>query len=464
MQGLDWMMVAIVCFFALWSQSKRPIEGRARYGLAMLLAALAAWLDPRGWLGFGLGMLGVVQLLPLIWIQLRLPVGHPHLQYWIRYSIVTPQYRQVLLQKWLEHHLLRYRVAPSAPNICPDQALIVALVLGQPLPEISLPEVSPASVGYSPYQAWAAYLQDQPLPELWAQLLHATDPEQVQRAALALGVAGEFWRGRALLRRGSQEQRVEWVQQGAELMLAHLNKSAPLYAWRRSEAEKNLARFGLILEEPRLAVPYVTYALLALIALMFVLEMRFGGVTSVKAMLLLGGNYGPLTVDGQYWRMITAIFLHAGWLHIGFNSYYMWSLGRVVEHQIGHRASLFVFVLSGIMGSWASLYFAGGQSVSVGASGAMFGWMAFYYTFSQAPWSQRLRIWQNAAPALAVPLFLGFLIPGIDGFAHLGGLLCGLLLSAVYRNPTEGEKNVMLLATVAALAWAYWQLIMRFNS
>ena len=101
--------------------------------------------------------------------------------------------------------------------------------------------------------------------------------------------------------------------------------------------------------------------------------------------------------------------------------------------------------------------------MSVGASGAMFGWMAFYYTFSQAPWSQRLRIWQNAAPALAVPLFLGFLIPGIDGFAHLGGLLCGLLLSAVYRSPTEREKNVMLVSTVVALLWAYGQLLMSWN-
>ena len=85
-----------------------------------------------------------------------------------------------------------------------------------------------------------------------------------------------------------------------------------------------------------------------------------------------GANFGPLTVSGQWWRLLTCVFIHGGLLHIGFNMWCLWSLGRLAESVYGHWTFAVVYLITGLAASLASLIW-NPAILSVGASGAIFG-------------------------------------------------------------------------------------------
>ena len=99
-----------------------------------------------------------------------------------------------------------------------------------------------------------------------------------------------------------------------------------------------------------------------------------GGVNTFSGqnLLLWGANWGPLTLSGQYWRLVTAGFVHGGVYHIAFNMWALWSLGRLSERLFGRWVTLAVYLLTGVGGSMLSLASYPGR-FEVGASGAIFG-------------------------------------------------------------------------------------------
>lgn len=180
--------------------------------------------------------------------------------------------------------------------------------------------------------------------------------------------------------------------------------------------------------------PVITYALLGIVTVIFLAEVIAGRSFDppVETLIALGAQMNSLIVEGAYWRLLTAMFLHGSVMHLAFNGWALYSLGREVEAFYGYRRFALVFVIAGLAGNVAS-YLFGSEAPSVGASGAIFGLIgaeiAFFVlnrglfgTFGR----QRL---VNLLIVAAINLFFGFTQPRINNLAHLGGLLGGLALS-----------------------------------
>jgi len=174
----------------------------------------------------------------------------------------------------------------------------------------------------------------------------------------------------------------------------------------------------------------VTSTLLVLIAAVFVLETVRGGSTNPQVLLALGADYPPLVQQGEYWRLVTSMFLHIGLLHLVLNGWALYQLGGLFELLLGSSRLLVVYFVSGVVGSIASNLFT--QSLSAGASGAIFGVMGAIIAFLM---KRRENLTPQAKSLLmqlllwaGINVFLGFTTPGIDNAAHLGGCAAGLAI------------------------------------
>jgi rhomboid protease GluP len=174
-----------------------------------------------------------------------------------------------------------------------------------------------------------------------------------------------------------------------------------------------------------LAQPFWTYVILAINILAFIAMLAFGP----SLVLGLGDKNNAAIVAGQVWRLLTSMFLHVDLLHIGFNSYALWIFGPQVERPYGRLRFLAIYLLSGLAGS--ALSFMLSSRNSVGASGAIFGLIgvtgAYLYRYRNQFTTGRARLTRIFSIA-AYNLIYGFVVPGIDNWAHIGGLLAGLVL------------------------------------
>lgn len=158
--------------------------------------------------------------------------------------------------------------------------------------------------------------------------------------------------------------------------------------------------------------------------------------------LLHGAKINGLVWGGQWWRLISATFLHGGVLHLVFNAYALFVLGPVVERLYGSRRFLLMYMACGVLSSLASLLFTAGASV--GASGAIFGMLGALLVFgfknrAQLPPRVSRAFGVGLLPWVVINLVIGF-IPGlqIDNAAHIGGLLTGVLVSWPMRTTLSG--------------------------
>lgn len=177
--------------------------------------------------------------------------------------------------------------------------------------------------------------------------------------------------------------------------------------------------------------PRVTYGLLALIAVFFVMELLWGGATTAPTLARLGALMGPRVREGEWWRMLSCTFLHGGWIHLAFNGYVLYGLGSSLERIIGSERFVVLYVLAGVGGSLASVLFMG-PTFSVGASGAIWGLLAAQGVMAYRPAGLLPEvILPGLKKAAQVNLALNVLISfreGVDWAAHLGGGLVGAAL------------------------------------
>lgn len=203
--------------------------------------------------------------------------------------------------------------------------------------------------------------------------------------------------------------------------------------------------------------PIVTYALIALNLLAFVALTAAGGSSDAGVLVRFGAKDSALIWQGQYWRLLTPVFLHSGFLHLAFNSYAVLQLGRLVELLYGPIRMLLIYLSAGILATTASLI--GSPALSVGASGAIFGLFgAVLYFGCRRPHVFRAVFGYRLFIVLAVNVFIGFSVPNIDNFAHLGGLISGFLAAAAVQLPNERRRAVraalVALFFLAAVAYA----------
>ena len=148
-----------------------------------------------------------------------------------------------------------------------------------------------------------------------------------------------------------------------------------------------------------------------------------------------GANYGPLTLSGQWWRLLTYMFLHGSLMHIAFNMWCLWDLGQLCESLYGRWTFAGIYLITGVAGGVGSLAWNPGVW-SVGASGAIFGLAgaliaSFYLGEFSLPKVAIQGTLRSLLIFVAFNVFFGSLFPGIDNACHAGGLISGLILGAL---------------------------------
>jgi rhomboid protease GluP len=157
-----------------------------------------------------------------------------------------------------------------------------------------------------------------------------------------------------------------------------------------------------------------------------------------------GANFGPATKEGEWWRLLTAVFVHLGVIHVAVNLWALWDIGRLVERLLGRWRYATLFIGSGVFGNLTSLALQDPPRVSSGASGAIFGLYGALIAFL---WRERGRIapdeyrWiSTVAIAFSVlMLVVGIFIPSMDNAAHAGGLLAGMVLANLLGHGPVGR-------------------------
>jgi rhomboid protease GluP len=168
----------------------------------------------------------------------------------------------------------------------------------------------------------------------------------------------------------------------------------------------------------------------------------------------LGANYGPYTLSGQWWRLLACVFIHGGLLHIAFNMWCLWNLGRLAESVYGHWTFAVVYLITSLSASLMSVAWHFPIAVpSVGASGAIFGIAgaliaSFYLGEFSMPRAAMTGMLRSVATFVAYNLFFGAVMAGTDNAAHVGGLLMGLLLGALIAKVAPGHDDFLRRAAV----------------
>lgn len=145
------------------------------------------------------------------------------------------------------------------------------------------------------------------------------------------------------------------------------------------------------------------------------------------------------TTFDQPWRLLTATFLHGSGLHIFFNMYSLWNVGRYVEISYGSRRTLYIYLTSGVIGSLTSVLLRTGPLLGVGASGAIMGLLGATIYFAYSLKGYRVN-WGPLLTPVVLTLGYGFIIPAIDNWAHMGGLVGGVLAGFVAGAPGDRKS------------------------
>jgi rhomboid protease GluP len=213
---------------------------------------------------------------------------------------------------------------------------------------------------------------------------------------------------------------------------------------------------------------YATYAIIAINAVVFILMVINGaGLFTANPIVHIqwGSNYTPFTLSGDWWRLITNVFIHFGILHIAMNSYAFYMIGIYLEPMLGKTKYIVAYLCTGILASLVSLWWHKEGVNSAGASGAIFGmygvFLAFLFT-NLIPKQIRNAQLQTIGIFVVYNLVYG-MKSGVDNSAHIGGLLSGMVIGFIYyltRNKEEeGNKKQFAVVLVAAativIAWIY---------
>ena len=176
--------------------------------------------------------------------------------------------------------------------------------------------------------------------------------------------------------------------------------------------------------------PVLVWGVLGINVLVFAAETLLGGSDNSATLIRLGAKVNVLIALGDYWRLVTPMFLHIGVMHLLVNSYALYALGPEVEALFGRARFLSIYLLSGVAGNVMSYAFT--PNLSAGASTAIFGLvgaeMVFFYRQREklGAFGQRRLI--NILSIVAINLLIGVSSGAVDNFGHAGGFIGGILL------------------------------------
>jgi len=203
-----------------------------------------------------------------------------------------------------------------------------------------------------------------------------------------------------------------------------------------------------ITQGPSFETSPVVFSLIAINVAIFLL-----GLTSHQLQNQLIADFGaytPAIQAGEWWRALTAAFLHGGFLHILFNMYFLYLFGPRLEQQIGSVSFTGIYLASAAGGSLATYAFGPANSLSIGASGALFGlfgaWM--YAAFRQRGSAAGRAMFNQLGLILLINMALPLYLPEIDWRAHLGGLTTGIVIAFLWEQLASGKRNARTLRSI----------------
>lgn len=215
---------------------------------------------------------------------------------------------------------------------------------------------------------------------------------------------------------------------------------------------------------------YVTYAIIAVNVLVFVLMAINGaGIFETNGLVHIkwGSNFGPLTLSGDWWRLITSVFIHFGIIHLLMNMYSLYMVGIYLEPMLGKIKYAAAYLCTGVFGSIVSVWWHKDPANSAGASGAIFGMYGLFLallTTNLIPKKIRQGLLQSIGIFVVYNLIYG-VKGGVDNSAHVGGLVSGFVIGYIYAYSIKQEKANQKLSWIvpavvvltAAAAFTYLQ-------
>lgn len=210
--------------------------------------------------------------------------------------------------------------------------------------------------------------------------------------------------------------------------------------------------------------PLITYLIMIVCVVLFVLMYIFGdGSTYIRTLISFGANAVSYTKRGEYYRLFTSIFLHAGIIHLLCNIYSLYVIGPQAENFYGKIKYLIIFIVSGISGSLLSTALSGNNAVSVGASGAIFGLLGaiLYFGYHYRVYLGNV-LKSQIIPLIILNLIIGFSFTGIDNFAHIGGLIGGIFASMALGVPDKSSTSDKANGSILLLIYLTFLIYLAF--
>lgn len=210
-------------------------------------------------------------------------------------------------------------------------------------------------------------------------------------------------------------------------------------------------------------VPYITYFLIAVNVIFYVVPMLLGSDV-YQYIIDAYCIHGPSIRAGQYYRLLTGIFLHGSIVHLLFNCYALYVLGGQIESFFGKFKYIIIYLFSGLTGSLLSITLSGNVG-SIGASGAIFGLMGslLYFGYHYRVYLGNV-IKSQIVPLILLNLAIGFISSGIDNWGHIGGLIGGIVITmalGVKEKSSNFEKiNGWIICTIFLIFLMFMGFVM----
>ncbi len=328
--------------------------------------------------------------------------------------------------------------------------------------------LSPRTLGARQTQLWATRVCVAALAGDTDSVEELLRRREYARRSRRFAMFAAYWRGRCLLARGEFADAARMLARAFELtsprnrlwrdaitqQLQRVEEGKPPTGWaaqdpayshgqellRRAEQDTAPWRGLMSMGRPEL----VTLALLFVLAVVYLVGDVFLPGDLQDKFLLWAGNSPDTIQYHEWWRLFTALFLHANLLHLAMNSAGLWIFGSAVEKTMGHWRVLAIFLVAGVLGNLASAFQAH-YDVAIGASGGIFGIIGAFVVSvwrlrSPMYFALRRRLLLVLALMVACDFTIGGLEPQVDNLAHIGGFVAGILIALLLYPPRRKKR------------------------
>lgn len=230
-----------------------------------------------------------------------------------------------------------------------------------------------------------------------------------------------------------KEKKVEYTQ-NINMQVVHDLAAVMSSKTLRSNGEKISLKDQPLVTMGFIGINIIMYVITAYLSFVYAGGSIFN--SDINVLILLGAKVNELIVQGEYFRLISAMFLHGGLVHLMVNMYSLYAIGPMVERVYGKKKYIAIYFVAGICSSLFSYFFS--ASVSIGASGAIFGLLGAVLIFAiKSKGRTGIGFIKSILSVIVINILIGITLPNIDNFAHMGGLFGGLLISFLVNFKSE---------------------------